>query len=130
MHKIAMWTSLLAVALATACASSKSMVTGKSRPSLRPRDVILYTNAPPQFETVGTVVSRAAGHGQSSVNAAMNELRQRAGRVGANGVILDHPENNGAVFVSGFLDRHTRASGKAIFVPVASNNATVPVTKP
>lgn len=92
------------------------MVSGKPRTSVRTGDVQLLKQAPAAFETIGTVSARSAGHGQIAINAATHALRRRAGSVGANAVILDNPNNNGIVFVSGFLNRHVRISGKAIFL--------------
>ncbi len=116
--------TILLMGLAAGCASSRAMVTGKPRASVRARDVKLLKTTPAVFETIGTVSARSGGHGQVAINAATHALQRRAGSIGANAVILDNPENNGIVCVSGFLDRHVRISGKAVFVNEA--NATAP----
>jgi len=116
--------TILLAGLLMGCASSRVMVSGKPRTSVRASDVQLLKAAPASFETIGTVSARSGGHGQIAINAATRALRWRAGRVGANAVILDNPKNNGVVLVSGFLDRHVRISGKAIYV--TNDNATAP----
>jgi hypothetical protein len=101
--------SLLAFSLA-ACATGSAIVTGTKRPPLNPGQVKLYAEPPAKYEAIG-VVSAASGSGftaQGSEDYAVQELKNQAAKLGANGVLLEATSYVGAV--------GQRVTGKAIFV--------------
>ena len=83
---------LLALALTlTACASGTSLVTGQSRPAVEADAVQVFLEPPANYEVIGIVTasSRTGFTPQQSLNYALVELREQAGAVGANGVLID-----------------------------------------
>ncbi len=83
-------TSMLAVI--AACAPTQ-MLTGTVRPPVPPSSVIVYTAAPPKFEQIALL--SASGRtlfgvgGQKTIDKLVRRLSVRAGKLGANGIILD-----------------------------------------
>jgi hypothetical protein len=82
---------LFTVLLLSACASGTALVTGQQRPPVEARAVQVYLEAPANYEVVAIVsaTSRTGFTPQQSLNYALEELRQQAGAVGANGVLID-----------------------------------------
>jgi hypothetical protein len=105
--------SLFALA---SCASSTSMLIGSRRPAVPASAVRVYSDAPAHSETIGIVRAHSViGLGdQGHLNAALDELRAEAGRLGANGVVLTKTEDRPIAFVGD--------SGKSGFigVPIAT----------
>jgi hypothetical protein len=90
--------------------SSSSVVTGKSRPVFSGEAVKVYSSAPTNSETIGTVtVNVPSGFTHFILHPEVNELKNQAGKIGANGIILGDPTTK--LFVG-----YTH-SAVAIFVP-------------
>jgi type IV pilus biogenesis protein CpaD/CtpE len=81
--------TLSLVALA-ACASGSAIVTGTVRDAIPPEQVQVFSEPPAHYETIGIVTasSDAGLTEQGSMNYAVNELKRRAGLLGANGVVI------------------------------------------
>jgi len=84
--------TLLAVAtaaLVAGCATGSSIVTGATRPPVPVESVEVYLEPPADYEVIGIVKasSDAGWTEQGSVNYAIKELKSRAAKLGANGVI-------------------------------------------
>lgn len=106
--------SLLAISL-VACASGSAIVTGTKRPPLEPSQVKLYTEPPAKYEVVA-VVSASSDAGlteQGSVGYAVQELKNQAANLGANGVILEATSERATKVFGGVAKT---VKGKAIFV--------------
>jgi len=73
-----------------ACASGSVIVTGTKRTPLEPSLVKLYLEPPAKFEVIGIVnaSSDAGWTEQDSVDYAVQELKNQAAKLGANGVLL------------------------------------------
>lgn len=73
-----------------ACASGSSIVTGTMRSPISPVQVAIYLELPTEFEVVGLVnaSSDAGWTEQGSVDYAIQELKEQAAKLGANGVLL------------------------------------------
>ncbi len=123
-----MFRALTTVALLflTACASGSGIVTGAARPEISPALVRLYLEPPAEYEVIGLV--EASSHhgftGQQERDYAVEELRRQAGRMGANGILLEQSEtHHGSVasVTNGTLTmvptRIAAMQGRAIFVP-------------
>jgi uncharacterized protein YbjQ (UPF0145 family) len=109
------------------CASSGSaVVTGKTRQKVSAEMVKIYLDAPANYEVTGLVesIGYVGMTDQSRMNRAINELKEQAGKIGANGVLLEGTGNasgatvvsiNGGLLVAG-NSQHKTARGKAIWV--------------
>ena len=63
-------------------------MTGTTRPPIPPESVVVYSIAPPRYDVIATVMSEAHGKGQGAIDKAMARLKERAAKLGANGLIL------------------------------------------
>jgi uncharacterized protein YbjQ (UPF0145 family) len=109
-----------------ACATGSSIVTGMKRPAINPSEVRLYLDPPAKFETIGIVeaVSEVGFSRQNAQDKAMNQLKSRAARLGANGVLLTNTGSqtsgttgywsNGIYY--GSSSSKLTAQGRAIYV--------------
>ena len=116
---------LLAISL-TACASGSSIVTGTKRTPLTPDQVKLYTEPPANYEVIAIVnaSSDAGWTEQGSVDYAVEELKNQAAKLGANGVLLGATGETTTTVVGGYGSGYIYSipvtaktvSGKAIYV--------------
>jgi hypothetical protein len=103
--------------------SVTAVVTGERRAAISPEQVQLYSEAPKAPYQVIALVNASSGNGwsdQQSVDYAVEELKNQAAAVGANGVILGQPDSQTGGFVmSGNValpyDEQT-VSGTAVYV--------------
>ena len=117
--------AVLAVAAIAGCTNAEgtSVVTGQQRSAISPEQVQLYSEAPQvPYEVIGLVNASSANGwtDQQSVDYAVQELKNQAAAVGANGVILRQPgsQTGGFIMIDNIAypyDEKT-ASGSAIFV--------------
>ena len=117
--------SLLAISL-VACASGSAIVTGVKRTPLDPSQVKLYAESPAKYEVIGIVnaSSDAGWTEQESQDYAVQELKNQAAKLGANGVLLVSTGDKtstiiggqGTSFVYAIPVTAKTVSGKAIFV--------------
>jgi len=121
--------TLLAVAtaaLVAGCATGSSIVTGATRPPVPVESVEVYLEPPADYEVIGIVKasSDAGWTEQGSVNYAIKELKSRAAKLGANGVLLTATGSKTSAVVGGYgtgflygipVDAQT-VEGRAIFV--------------
>ncbi len=108
------------------CTTSSSIVTGTIRPAISPDEVSLYLEPPSEYETIGIVEasSDVGFSSQAAVDRAINRLKSRAARIGANGVLLMGIEDRSTDTVGFYSDgvffagtsRKKSVSGRAIFV--------------
>ena len=87
---------LIAAFLLIGCAKSSgsSIITGTVRPAISPNEVKIYLDPPSRYETIGLV--EAAGEVGSSIwssrqatqDQVIRELKSRAAKIGANGILL------------------------------------------
>ena len=104
------------------CATGSSITTGEARPAINPSKVKIYFEPPSQYEIIGMVEASSAVEfsTQAAQNRAVNELKKRAAKIGANGVFLTGTGNrsSGGVFVGGvFVQSEVKGvQGQAIYV--------------
>lgn len=110
---------LLAITL-VACASGSSIVTGTKRTPLTPNQVKLYTEPPAKYEVIGIVNSSsdAGWNEQGSVDYAVEELKNQAAKLGANGVLLGATGETTTTVVGGY------GSGYIYSIPVTAKTVT------
>jgi len=119
-------TICLAVLL-VGCATGTYIVTGAKRPPIPAENVKLYQEPPPKYDVIGIVNATSSGHNQIHMDAAVKALKEKAAKIGANGVIIGAAgggstagsvgvSSRGSVFV-GAIGQPIQLSGQAIYVP-------------
>jgi hypothetical protein len=121
-------TAVLIVCVVTlvGCATGSSIVTGSIRPAIDPNDVKLYLKPPLEYETIGIVEasSEVDFSSQAAQDRAIQELKEQAAKIGANGVLITYTGDksgdvvgfySGGVFYGDASEVKT-ARGEAIFV--------------
>jgi len=108
------------------CASGSAIVVGEVRDPIDPKQVKLYLEAPANFEVIGIVKasSDAGWTEQDSIDYAVQELKNQAAKLGANGVLIETTGEHTSTVVGGYSTGYLYAipvteqnvSGKAIFV--------------
>jgi len=126
MKKSTLFSFLGVACLAVGCASGSHIITGNARAAVMADAVRIYTASPDKFEVIGTVNAYCEGHGQSSTDAALKELKKQAAKIGANGILLGGVGNTPGQSTVGmvgttplFLNTGggVTLTGQAIFVP-------------
>ena len=109
------------------CSTGSSIITGTKRPSIDLNEVKIYLDPPSQFEAIGIVeaASDVEFSRQAEQDRVINELKNQAAKLGANGVLLTNTGSqtsgtvgvytNGIFYGGGSSDK-ILAQGKAIFV--------------
>ena len=108
------------------CATSSIIMTGKARPAINPSVVTLYLDPPQKFETIAIIEASSdiEFSRQTAQDRVMNELKSRAAKIGANGVLLTTTgsQNSGStgfysngIYFSNSSEK-IMGQGKAIFV--------------
>ena len=108
------------------CATGSTIITGQVRPAIDPSEVRIYLDPPAQFETIGIIEasSDVEFSRQSAQDRVINELRTRAAKIGANGILLSgtgtESSSAGGFFIDNYFYATTTttitAQGRAIFV--------------
>jgi hypothetical protein len=116
---------LIAISL-VACASGSAIIVGDVREPIDPNQVKLYLEAPANYEIIGIVnaSSDAGWTEQGSVDYAVQELKNQAAKLGANGVFIESTGEQTSTVIGGQGTSYLYAipvtaktlSGKAIFV--------------
>jgi len=74
------------------CSASSHIIVGKTRASISPEQVRLYTKPPKQYEEVAIVDASSrsswAVTDQGKMEVAIERLKQEAAKLGANGVLI------------------------------------------
>lgn len=73
------------------CISGAVVITGEERPPTDPTGVKIYFSRPDKAESIGLVRSSGiAGFAQQQdYDNALNELKEQAAKIGANGIVLN-----------------------------------------
>ena len=124
--KSKMTSLLLMIFMLGGCASGSAIVTGTKRPPIDPSLVKLYLQPPPDYEVIGIVnaSSDAGWTEQGSQDYAVQELKNQAAKLGANGVLLTTTGEKTSTAVGGYGTGYFYAipvtaktvSGQAIYV--------------
>jgi len=117
---------ILVFLIMMSCATGSTIIIGEARSAIDPTEVTIYLEPPPQYEIIGLIEasSDVEFSRQAAQDRVMNELRRRAARIGANGILLmgtGSQAGDAVGFVSGgilFASTGTRITGqgRAIFV--------------
>ena len=83
---------LIVAAAIVGCAAQSHVIVGTVRPPIPPEQVRIYLSPPKKFEQVAIVNSSSRNSGafteQQKMDRAINRLKEEAGKVGANGILL------------------------------------------
>jgi len=125
---------MLIAALMAGCATGAAIVTGVKRTPIDPSQVRIYSSPPASYEEVAIISSNSywswAWHEQAKMDTATRELREKAAKLGANGVVLKNVGNAaisaggggmgigaGMFAGGGVVNNMTTLDGVAIYVP-------------
>lgn len=113
-------TAFIAVISLVACASGSSIVTGTKRTPIEASQVKLYLELPVKYEVIGIVnaSSDAGWTEQGSVDYAVEELKNQAAKLGANGVLIGTTGESTSVIVGG------HGTGSIYAIPVTAKTVT------
>jgi hypothetical protein len=102
--------SLIVLVLIAGCTTGSHKVTGTLRPQVPPQEVKVYTQLPAHSEIVGMISADSFGGVdlQQATDDAVIKLKAEAGRLGANGILINGLQNRP---LSG-----AKVSAEAIFV--------------
>lgn len=79
----------------------------------------MYQSAPLLFDEIGIITEEAGGKSQKATDKVIKKLKERAGKLGANGLILDNVMVNKSAVMYGawyIPSAETSMSAHAIFV--------------
>jgi hypothetical protein len=125
--------ALGSLSLLSGCATGAALVTGVKRAPIDPSQVRIYSSPPPKYEEVAIISANSywswAWHEQAKMDTATRELREKAAKLGANGVIVKNL-GNAAISAGGLgapaggfalgaaaINNMTTLDGVAIYVP-------------
>ena len=120
-------TLIITVCMLISCASGTAIVTGTTRTAINPEKVKLYLDPPTEYEVIALIKasSDAGWTAQGSQDYAVQELKNQAAKLGANGVLLGGTGTKTSAVVGGYGTGTTYVipvesevvSGHAIYVP-------------
>ena len=116
--KTALVSSLLLIL--AGCATGSAIVVGQVREPIDPDTVQLYFEAPENYEVIGIVKasSDAGWTEQDSVNYAVEELKNQAAKLGANGVFLETTGEQKSTIIGG------QGTGYLYAIPVSQKTVS------
>ncbi len=86
-YLILAWVTLIA-----GCTTGTHKATGVIGPALAPNQVVVFYSIPPNAKTIGEVSAQSFGGltYQDASDHALKEIRLQAGKLGANGVLIEN----------------------------------------
>lgn len=110
----------LVVLFLIGCATGSSIVVGEVREPIDPIQVKLYLEVPKEYEIIGIVTasSDAGWTEQGSVDYAVEELKNQAANLGANGVLIESTGSQNSTVVGGY------GTGYIYAIPVTAKSVT------
>lgn len=111
----------------SSCATGSIIITGMKRSAISPNEVKIYLDPPTEYESIGIieVSSDVVLSRQAAQDKAMDALKSRAAKVGANGVLLTNTGSqsvgtvgyySNGIFYGGDSSDKILAQGRAIYV--------------
>jgi hypothetical protein len=108
------------------CATGSTIIAGEARPAIDIAEVKIYLEPPSQYEIIGLIEasSDVEMSRQAAQDRVINELKARAAKIGANGVLLVNSGSTTSVttgvYSNGFFYSSTSdtitGQGRAIYV--------------
>jgi uncharacterized protein YbjQ (UPF0145 family) len=119
-------TIIFSMVILIGCATGSTIITGEARPPIDLNEVKIYLDPPSQYETIGLIEasSDVEMSRQAAQDRVINELKTRAAKIGANGVLLINSGNTTSVttgvYSNGFFysskSNTITGQGRAIYV--------------
>ncbi len=99
------------------CATGSHIITGEARQPIDPSQVKLYLDLPDEYEKIGIVEasSDVEFSTQAAQDRAIQELKNQAAKIGANGVLLQSTGNQ--TETSGFYSQ-------GVYYPIRTDSKT------
>ncbi len=126
MNKGLLLTTVAIIAFTLAgCTNSSAVMTGDAREPVAASEVKVYLRPPAEFDSIAfvTASSNAALSRGGSREKVVEELKEKAGALGANGIILNTNESNPGPKSATYIPGST--PGAPGFVVGGGNNITV-----
>jgi len=108
------------------CVTGSSIITGTKRPAINSNEVKIYLDPPTKYESIGIieVSSEVVFSRQAAQDKAMNLLKSKAAKIGANGILLTNSGSQSSETVGfysngiyyGGSNSELTAQGRAIYV--------------
>ena len=132
---LSLFVAIASLPVLSGCATGAAVVTGIKRPPIDPGQVRIYSAPPPKYEEVAIISANSywswAWNEQAKMDTATRELRVKAAKLGANGVVVKNL-GNAAISAGGLgtgagalalgaasINNMTTLDGVAIYVPTA-----------
>ena len=111
---------LITILFLAGCASGSSIEVGETQAAIDPSQVKLYLETPDIYEVIGIVTasSDAGWTEQDSVDYAVEELKNQAAKLGANGVLIESTGSQNSTVVGGY------GTGYLYTIPVTAKAVT------
>lgn len=116
-------TGILALVL-TGCATGTTIMNGRessrTREPVQPENVQVYFQYPPLADEIAIITESAGGKGQRATDKTIKRLKERAGMIGANGIVLEsRHQNKGFIMYGAWIipQDEVTISARAVFVP-------------
>jgi hypothetical protein len=124
---------LVSTLVLASCATSSHVLVGPARPAILPNDVAVLLSAPGKFEQIAELEASSGASLQSSEakwDRAVEELKKEAASVGANAIVLDIPDDDGAGTVSAGASKPVSdGDGKPIEVGLGASSNRTPLSQ-
>ncbi|MDD3310483.1 MAG: hypothetical protein PHY69_11070 [Dysgonamonadaceae bacterium] len=109
------------------CATGSTIVTGTKKSPISSDEVKIYLDPPAEYESIGLieVSSGIVFSRQAAMNEAMKEIKSKAAKIGANGVLLTNTGSksggttgyySNGIYIGGDSSDKILAQGRAIYV--------------
>lgn len=130
-HLVLLVAACVSLPLLPGCATGAALVTGIKRAPIDPSQVRIYSSPPSKYEEVAVISANSywswAWNEQAKIDTATRELRNKAAKLGANGVIVKNlgsaPITAGGYAFGGLgaasINNMATIEGVAIYVPPA-----------
>ncbi len=117
-------TALVSALLLSACVTGSSIVTGPILAETSPETVKLYLEPPKEYTSLGLVESKSVIGitGQQDMDMAIDDIKKRAAKMGANGVLLKNANTESGGNSGTF---YSSTGGTGFFTGGYANAATV-----
>jgi hypothetical protein len=108
---------LLMASALSACAASQVLV-GRSRPPISPAQVQVYLQAPARYDEIAVLESSSrlslAFSADAKTEAVIDRLKRAAAKLGANGLLLQSMDDQGAAAIGGSASGSTYSNHGSI----------------
>ena len=105
---------------ATGTTIMNSRESSRVRQPVKPENVQVHFQYPPLAEEIAIVTESAGGKGQKATDKTLKKLKERAGAIGANGIVLEsRNQSKGFITYGAWIipQDEVTISARAVYVP-------------